>query len=90
MLRFLTRSGVLGDTSVHSFVSPGPIVYKLLLIFMAVFFVLAIVALFIRLNKIKSSNINFEISSREFIVSLGSHSFNPNYVSLYYLELVGQ
>lgn len=68
---FLTRSGVLGDTSVHSFVSPGPIVYKLLLIFMAVFFVLAIVTLFIRLNKIKSSNINFEISSREFIVSLG-------------------
>lgn len=68
---FLTRSGVLGDTSVHSFVSPGPVVYKLLLIFMAVFFVLAIIALFIRLNKIKSNNINFEISSKEFIVSLG-------------------
>lgn len=68
---FLTRSGVLGDTSVHSFVSPGPLVYKLLLIFMSLFFVLAVVTLFVRLNKIKSPGIDFKVSSKEFIVSLG-------------------
>lgn len=68
---FLTRSGVLGDTSVHSFVSPGPVVYQLLLIFMISFLVLAIVTLFVRLNKIKSPGIDFKVSSKEFMVSLG-------------------
>lgn len=68
---FLTRSGVLGDTSVHSFVSPGPIIYKLLLIFMILFLLLAVITLFVRLNKIKSPEINFKVSSKEFIVSLG-------------------
>ncbi len=68
---FLTRSGVLGDTSVHSFVSPGPLVYQLLLIFMVVFLLLAVITLFVRLNKIKSPEINFKVSSKEFVVSLG-------------------
>lgn len=69
---FLTRSGVLGDTSVHSFVSPGPIVYKLLLYFLLAFILFAVVSLLTRLNKIKSKNIDFQFSSREFIVSLGA------------------
>jgi cytochrome c-type biogenesis protein CcmF len=34
---FLTRSGVLSDASVHSFVAPGQIVFLLLLIFMIFF-----------------------------------------------------
>ena len=33
---FLTRSGILGDSSVHSFVDPGTIVYALLLAFLGV------------------------------------------------------
>ncbi|MCH7827009.1 MAG: cytochrome c biogenesis protein CcsA [Bacteroidetes bacterium] len=37
---FLTRSGVLGDASVHSFVDPGTIVYLFLLIFIVSFLVL--------------------------------------------------
>ena len=37
---FLTRSGVLGDASVHSFVDPGMMVYLFLVIFVAVFFIL--------------------------------------------------
>lgn len=68
---FLTRSGVLGDSSVHSFVSPGPLIYKLLIIFMALFLILAIVTLFLRLRNIQSPDINFKINSKEFIVSLG-------------------
>ena len=37
---FLTRSGVLGDASVHSFVDPGMIVYLFLLLFIGTFTVL--------------------------------------------------
>ncbi len=37
---FLTRSGILGDASVHSFVDPGTIVYLFLIIFVGTFFFL--------------------------------------------------
>jgi cytochrome c-type biogenesis protein CcmF len=37
---FLTRSGVLGDASVHSFVDPGMLVYLFLIIFIGSFVVL--------------------------------------------------
>jgi cytochrome c-type biogenesis protein CcmF len=37
---FLTRSGVLGDASVHSFVDPGMMVYLFLVIFVGTFFFL--------------------------------------------------
>jgi len=37
---FLTRSGVLGDASVHSFVDPGMIVYLFLILFMGTFILL--------------------------------------------------
>ena len=37
---FLTRSGVLGDASVHSFVDPGMLVYLFLVIFIGSFIVL--------------------------------------------------
>lgn len=37
---FLTRSGILGDSSVHSFVDPGTLVYSFLLVFIASFILL--------------------------------------------------
>jgi cytochrome c-type biogenesis protein CcmF len=37
---FLTRSGVLGDASVHSFVNPGMMVYLFLIIFVGTFILL--------------------------------------------------
>jgi cytochrome c-type biogenesis protein CcmF len=37
---FLTRSGVLGDASVHSFVDPGMLVYLFLIIFIGTFVIL--------------------------------------------------
>ena len=37
---FLTRSGVLGDASVHSFVDPGMIIYLFLLLFIGTFILL--------------------------------------------------
>ena len=69
---FLTRSGILGDTSVHSFVSPGPIIYKLLLIFLVAFFVLSIVVLIYRIKKIPLGSGEIEVNSKEFMLTLGS------------------
>ncbi len=45
---FLTRSGVLGDASVHSFTSPGAIVFLFLLIFIISFLVLGFGAIIYR------------------------------------------
>jgi len=45
---FLTRSGVLGDASVHSFVDPGMVVYLFLVIFIGTFILLGFGMLFYR------------------------------------------
>lgn len=45
---FLTRSGVLGDASVHSFVDPGMLVYLFLVIFIGTFILLGFGMLFYR------------------------------------------
>jgi len=39
---FLTRSGILGDSSVHSFVSPGMLVYFFLILFVGVFILIGV------------------------------------------------
>jgi cytochrome c-type biogenesis protein CcmF len=69
---FLTRSGVLGDSSVHSFVSPGQTVYNLLLIMMLTFIVLSTVGLFMRLRDMPNPKSSFKMSSKEFGLSIGS------------------
>jgi len=63
---FLTRSGVLGDASVHSFVDPGALIYLFLLIFIISFIVLGFVAVIYRwksLSKFDSQDEN--LLSRE-------------------------
>jgi len=72
---FLTRSGVLGDTSVHSFVEPGYFVYVLLLAFLLTFIALGIALLVLRYRDIRASSKRlgmFSVSSREFVLALGS------------------
>ncbi|HKJ80994.1 MAG TPA: cytochrome c-type biogenesis CcmF C-terminal domain-containing protein [Ignavibacteriaceae bacterium] len=63
---FLTRSGVLGDASVHSFVDPGMLVYLFLVIFISAFFILGFGMLIYRWKDL-SKNIETEESllSRE-------------------------
>lgn len=51
---FLTRSGVLGDSSVHSFVDPGWEVYVSLVVFMLTFLVIGIGAIIYRAKELKS------------------------------------
>jgi cytochrome c-type biogenesis protein CcmF len=69
---FLTRSGVLGDTSVHSFVDPGLFAYILLLAFMGVFTLLGFGILFMRRKEIDATKASFNPTSREFGLSIGA------------------
>ena len=61
---FLTRSGVLGDASVHSFVDPGMLVYLFLLIFIGTFLLLGFGTLIYRWKYL-----NVEISRDEGLLS---------------------
>ena len=61
---FLTRSGVLGDASVHSFVDPGMLVYLFLLIFIGTFLLLGFGTLIYRWKYL-----NAEISRDEGLLS---------------------
>jgi cytochrome c-type biogenesis protein CcmF len=49
---FLTRSGVLGDASVHSFVDPGNMVYLFLMLFTGTFLILGLGAIAYRWNSL--------------------------------------
>jgi len=71
---FLTRSGVLGDTSVHSFVTPGAVVYNLLLFFMIIFTLLAVIFILLRIKDINKflEKSNFKPISKEYSLTLGS------------------
>lgn len=70
---FLTRSGILGDASVHSFVDPGMMVYWFLIFFFGVFAVMGIGGIIYRW-KYLMKNFNFEenILSRELALFTGS------------------
>jgi cytochrome c-type biogenesis protein CcmF len=67
---FLTRSGILGDASVHSFTDLG--LSGQLLIYMLFFTVAAILLLVIRWKEIPTSEKEASIYSREFWIFLGA------------------
>lgn len=63
---FLTRSGVLGDASVHSFVDPGMIVYLFLVLFIGTFIVLGFGMIAYRWKSLNESVVDEEsLLSRE-------------------------
>jgi cytochrome c-type biogenesis protein CcmF len=69
---FLTRSGVLGETSVHSFVDPGMWVYWLLLGCIALFATLGFGLLAARVREMPKVPVEHTIFSREFALYLGA------------------
>lgn len=69
---FLTRSGVLGDTSVHSFVDPGMWAYWLLVGMISFFGLLGGVLLIRRLKEMPATPVRHTYMSREFALFLGS------------------
>lgn len=69
---FLTRSGVLGETSVHSFVDPGMWAYWLLVGMLALFIGLGATMLILRRKEMPKGSLKHEYFSREFALFLGS------------------
>ncbi len=70
---FLTRSGILGEASVHSFAEPGMLVYLLLVIFIATFFIIGVAGIIYRWKSLNSDFENEEsLLSRELALFTGS------------------
>lgn len=67
---YLTRSGVLGDTSVHSFTADG--LMAQLISFVVVFVLITVVAIVVRYKQIPKSPKEEEITSREIWMFIGS------------------
>jgi len=67
---FLTRSGILGDTSVHAFVGSG--LDLQLILFIVVFLIPALILYFIRYNQIPHVSKEENTWSREFWMFIGS------------------
>ncbi|MGB5289374.1 MAG: cytochrome c biogenesis protein CcsA, partial [Ignavibacteriaceae bacterium] len=63
---FLTRSGVLGDASVHSFVDPGMIIYLFLVLFIGTFLLLGLGMIIFRWKTLNENIVDEEsLLSRE-------------------------
>lgn len=71
---FLTRSGVLGDTSVHSFVDPGMWAYWLLIGILILFGIMGLGLLLVRMKEMPKVPVEHSYLSREFALFLGSAS----------------
>ncbi len=69
---FLTRSGVLGDASVHSFTDPGAVVYTLLLAFIVVFAVVGFGMMISRRKELKLQASPMGLLTREVALTLGA------------------
>lgn len=69
---FLTRTGILGDTSVHSFTEAGNAMYMLLLVFMGVFTLGSFALLGVKYSQIPAIHKEENIASREFWMFIGS------------------
>jgi len=69
---FLTRTGVLGDTSVHSFTGEGSTLYWHLILMMFLFIALPLVVYVINRKQIPVNNKEESMNSREFWMFVGS------------------
>ena len=69
---FLTRSGVLGDASVHSFTDPGTVVYAVLLAFLAVIGVSGFGMMLLRRRDLAAAVREAVGMSREMMLGLGA------------------
>ncbi len=69
---FLTRSGILGDTSVHSFVEPGNFVFIVLVAINVIFIGLGLGMLILRLKDLRQDMLELRLFSRETALAIGS------------------
>jgi len=73
---FLTRSGVLGDTSVHAFVDPGKSVNMVLIVLLGTFLLLGFVPFFKNRVSIPGAGVNHNLLSREIALFIGAASLS--------------
>lgn len=69
---FLTRSGILGDASVHSFTDPGATVFRFLLIGLSFFVIGSAVVFFMRWKDMTRRGQDYKILSREAGLAIGA------------------
>ena len=69
---FLTRTGILGDTSVHAFTEAGKAMNYLILSFLIVFAASSLILFFINYKKIPTIHKEESTNSREFWMFIGS------------------
>jgi len=69
---FLTRTGVLGDTSVHAFTDAGQAINVMILLFVAAFTLPALLLLVANLKKMPAIHKEENTNSREFWMFIGS------------------
>jgi cytochrome c-type biogenesis protein CcmF len=72
---FLTRTGILGDTSVHAFTDAGKAINIMILLFLASFTIPSLVLLLVYSKKIPSVQKEEKTNSREFWMFIGSLVF---------------
>jgi cytochrome c-type biogenesis protein CcmF len=69
---FLTRSGILGDASVHSFVDPGALVYILLIVFLVLIAVSGFGLMYLRRSELRGAASSSASWNRETFLAAGS------------------
>ena len=72
---FLTRTGVLGDTSVHAFTDAGKAINVMILLFVTSFTLPSIILLIVNLKKMPAEHKEENTNSREFWMFIGSLVF---------------
>lgn len=81
---FLTRSGILGDASVHSFVDPGAFAYALLVLWMLTVTLLGFGMVFTRWKELKALGSPVGSFSRESLIALGSAALGASAVVIFF------
>ena len=69
---FLTRSGVLGDSSVHAFVDPGAAVYWLLVAFLAAIATVGFGLMYLRRQELRPARTDNQFISKETALAAGA------------------
>lgn len=70
---FLTRSGILGDSSVHSFVDPGAEVYLALVVFISTFTLISLGMILVRWKSLKDIRIeSSKLMTKESFLFIGA------------------
>ncbi len=72
---FLTRTGILGDTSVHAFTTAGAAINAMIILFIATFTLTSLGLFFANLKKMPSEQKEESTNSREFWMLIGALIF---------------